>query len=107
MRLALDFQIRQHCLIVRTPVDDAVPAIDQSFVVKTNESFTHGARKIVVHGESKARPVNRCAFTAQLIQNLSAVFLLPLPNPLDKFLAAQIMAALSFFFQRPRYHQLG
>ncbi len=51
LRLAQNLEIGKHGLIVRTPIDDAIAAINHSIVVQAHERFAHGARKILVHGE--------------------------------------------------------
>ena len=106
MRVAQHFQIRKHRLVVGTPVDDAISAIDQALVIQAYEGLTHGARKILVHREPFARPIDRRAFAPYLIQNLSAVFLLPLPDSLDELFASQVVSRLPFLLQLARNHQL-
>src|SRR5207248_6099355 len=58
LRLAQNFQIRKHRLIVRAPVNDPVAAIDHPVFVQPDERFAHRARKIFVHRERKSRPID-------------------------------------------------
>ena len=106
LRLAQNFEIGKHRLIVWTPVDDAFAAIDHALVIETHENFAHRPRKILVHRESFARPIDRGAFAAHLFGNLAAGVFLPFPNALDKLFATQIVTRLAFFLQLARDHQL-
>ena len=56
--LVLHFEIRNRRLAAGTPVDDVLPAIDQSFFIQADKDFTHRARKILVHGEVLAVPID-------------------------------------------------
>ena len=106
LRQFLDFEIGKHGLILRTPVNDPVAAIDHSLFVQPHEHFAHRARQILVHRELLARPVDRSAFATHLHGDLSARFVFPLPNALDKLLAPEIVPRLPFLLQRARDHQL-
>ena len=43
----------------------------------------------------------------QLVDDHPAVFFLPLPNPLDELLSAQLMTVQAFARQLPLHHILG
>ena len=44
LRIFLHFEIGEHRLIVRTPVDDPFAAIDQSVIIQTHKDFADYAR---------------------------------------------------------------
>ncbi len=102
----LHFEIRDRSLVPGTPVHDVVATINQALFVQADEHFAHGVRKIVVHGEVFAVPVDGGAEALHLVEDGAAVKLLPLPNALDKFLAAHVAALLAFFFQLLLDHHL-
>src|SRR6185369_14851420 len=104
LRQLLDFEIGEHRLVLRAPVNDAVAAIDQTVLVATHKHVAHDARKVFVHRELLARPVDRVANAAHLYGDLSARLAFPLPNTFDKLLAPEIVTRLAFLLQRARDH---
>ena len=103
----LDLEIGNRRLAPRTPVDDVLAAINQSFFIQADENLAHGAGKPVVHGEVFAVPIDRRAQPLHLVENRAAVVLLPFPDALDERLAPQIAALLAFRRQLPLHHHLG
>ncbi len=93
-------------LAARTPVHHVLPAIDQSLFIQPDEHLAHRARKIFVHREIFAIPIDRCAQPFHLVENRAAVELLPLPHALNKFLASQIAAFFAFFREIALHHHL-
>ena len=87
------FLIRERRAALRAPVDDAVALVDQAFLVETDEDLLHRRREAGVQGEAFALPVAGRADGAQLLDDLAAVRLLPLPHPLQELLPAQVTAA--------------
>ena len=57
----IDLQIRDGTHTARTPIDDTLPAIDQSFFVQAHEDFTHRLRQTFIKREALTRPVARSA----------------------------------------------
>ncbi len=106
LRLAQNFEIGQYGLIVRTPIHNAIAAINHSVVVQAHKGFADSARKILVHGETFARPIDRRALAPDLLENLPAVLLLPGPDAFGKLLTAKIVARQAFLLQLARHHQL-
>ena len=102
----LHFEIRDRGLAARAPVHDVFAAVDQAFFIESDEDLAHGARKILVHGEVFAVPVNGCAQALHLVEDRAAVELLPFPYSLDEFLAAQVAAFLAFFGELALDHHL-
>ena len=102
----LHFEIGNRGLVPGAPVHDVVPAIDQALFIKADEDFAHGVRKIFVHGEIFAVPVDGRAQPLHLVEDRAAVELLPFPDALDKFFAAQVAALLAFLRELALHHHL-
>ena len=101
------FEVAQRGEAARTPVDDVGAAIDQSLFPEAHEGFAHGARELLVHGEELARPVDGVAKTLHLLEDVSAVLLLPLPDAFEEGLAADVLAFLALAGQLALHHHLG
>ncbi len=91
----VDLGVAERGEIARTPVDDALGAVDQVVVVERFEDRLDGPRQAVVHREAFARPVDAVAETAHLAEDLPAVALLPLPRLRDEVLAGVVEASLA------------
>src|SRR5262249_100196 len=107
LRFAQNLQVRKYGLIIRAPVNDAVATINQPVFVETHEMLAYGARKILIHRKAIARPIDRRPLATQLVQNLAAILLLPLPNALDELFATEIVPGQPFLLKLSRHHQLG
>ena len=90
------FEVGDGGVELGVPVDQALAAIDQAVLVQAYEGFFHGFGQAVVHGEALARPVHRAAQATNLPGDGAAGLLLPLPDFLQEFLAAQVVAANTF-----------
>ncbi len=86
------FEVGQRGVQYRVPVDQALAAIDQAFVVQRFEYFQYGGRAGVVHGEDFTRPVGRIAETAHLPGDGIAGIGFPLPDLVDERVAPEIVA---------------
>ena len=102
----LDFEIGDRGLMPGTPVHDVISAINQAFFIQADEHLAHGVRKIFVHGEVLAIPVDRSAEALHLVENRAAIKLLPFPDALNEFLAAQFAALLAFLGEVALHHHL-
>ena len=103
--LVLHLGIRDGGVAVGAPVDHAVAAVDQAFVVQAHEHFLDSLRAAFVHGKALALPVAAAAQLLQLADDAVAVLGLPCPGALQKTIAAdhllgQALGAHSF-------HHLG
>src|SRR5579859_3636506 len=90
--LVLHFEIRQHRLAPWAPVHHVFAAVNQPSLPQADEYFAHRARQAGVHGEALAAPVTAHAHADHLALDGVAVLLLPLPDALDEFLAADLIA---------------
>ena len=89
---------------VGAPVDDPAAPVDQALFIQILKGLTHRFGAAFVHGEAAAAPVGRSAQLLLLIQNSSAVFFLPLPDPAEKFLPAQVIAGLVLLLPQVFFH---
>src|SRR5690606_24160272 len=90
----------------RTPVDDALRAVDQAVVVQPLEDGVDGPGEPFIHREALAVPVHRIAEAAHLAEDGPTRLGLPLPNPLDKLLPAEVMPREALGRELPLYHVL-
>ncbi len=104
--LVLHFEIGDRGFVPRAPVHDVMSAINQAFLIQADEHLAHRVRKVFVHGEVLAVPVDGGAETFHLVEDGAAVELLPFPDALDEFLAAQVAALLAFFGELFLHHHL-
>ena len=79
----------------RIPVHQTFAAVNQPVFMQADEEGAHGAREGVIHGEAFARPVKRGAEAAQLLHDLSAGLVFPLPDFFGKGFAAEVVPRLS------------
>ncbi len=82
---------RQRGEAARAPVDDPLGPVDQPVVVQPLEDRLDGPGQPLVHGEPLAGPVHGVAEAAHLGQDPAAVLALPLPDPLDERLPAEVV----------------
>ena len=95
----LDLDVGDRRLQLRIPVDEALVAIDQPLAIELHEHLEHGLRQALVHGEALARPVAGGAKPLQLVDDGPAGFGLPLPDALEKRLAAHVAATRLLAFR--------
>lgn len=97
--LVLDLDVRDGRQTARTPVDDALGAVDQLFVVEPLEDGLDGLGQALVHGEPLTRPGDAVSQAPHLSADLPAGLGLPLPDPLDEGLPAQVVPGLALLAQ--------
>ena len=96
-----------HCRLQhRIPVDQALAAIDQAFVVQPHEGFIDHRRQFVVHREVLVRPADAVAHAAHLARDGGARAVLPVPHLGDEILAPEIMARQAGILQLALDHDL-
>ena len=103
----LDLDVAQCGQAARAPVDDPFGPVDQVVVEEPLEDRLHGPGQALVHREPLAGPVHAIAEPAHLTEDLAAGLRLPLPDPLDEGLAAQVVAAEAFLGEFTLHHVLG
>ena len=89
-----DFEVGDGGFQYRVPVHQALAAVYQPVFVQADEEGAHRAREVVVHGEAFARPVERGAEAAQLLHDLPAGLVFPLPDFGGKGFAAEVVPRL-------------
>jgi hypothetical protein len=105
--LRVDFEVGHGRAQHRVPVDQALAAVDQALFVQAHEDFRHRLRTRLVHREVFAVPVGGGAQAAHLAGDGVARLFLPLPDFLDEFFAAEVVARDLLGVQLALDHDLG
>ncbi|RWX47565.1 hypothetical protein H206_06312 [Candidatus Electrothrix aarhusensis] len=105
--IVLHLIVRQGGETARAPVDDVVALVDQPFVIEANKDLTHGFGQAIIHSEAFSVPIAGSAHPFELVDNGAALFFLPLPDPLNEFFSAQVMAGCILCGQLSLHHVLG
>ena len=85
-----NFKIGNGRFAARAPVDDILPAIDQSLFIQPDEDLHDGTRQPVVHRKSFPAPVAGYTHATHLIENRSPACLFPFPGEFQEFFPPQI-----------------
>ncbi|EGF33004.1 hypothetical protein IMCC9480_1430 [Oxalobacteraceae bacterium IMCC9480] len=86
------FQIRHRRAQHRIPMHQSLAAIDQALLEQPHEYFGDGARELRIHREIFAAPVGRGTHPAHLTGDGRTGLFFPLPDFLDEFFTAKVMA---------------
>ena len=92
---------------VGAPVDNAAALVDQTLFVQGDEDLPHGLGAALVHGEPGALPVAACAQLLLLLHNAVAVFVLPVPDALQKLFTTKIVAGQTLLAKLLLHLDLG
>ena len=87
-----------------TPIDDAAALVNEALIIQLAEGLPHRPRTALVHGKATAIPVAGGAHLHLLLHDAIAIFLLPVPDPLQEFFAAQIVASKPFLLAQGLLH---
>ena len=90
-----------------TPVDDVVPAVDQTLLVQPHEGLAYRPREPFVEREVGPRPVRRAADRLELLEDRGAGAAHVGPHPLDECLPAQVEPGQPLLGLEPLDHVLG
>ncbi len=82
--LVLYLDLGESGVAAGTPVDDALPAVDEPLVVEIHEHLLHRVAEPVVEGEALPAPVCGETETTDLLLDPVAVLGLPCPDTLDE-----------------------
>src|SRR5271166_1117785 len=104
---ALDFEIRDHGVHYRVPVDEPLVTINEAFAIELDEDASHRRREARVHREAFAAPIRRDTEPAQLMDDGAARLLFPFPDARDEPRAAEIMFRLALVGELIANHNLG
>ena len=91
-----DLFVAQRGERLRAPVHHALAAVDESFVEEIDKDLRDPAAVVRVHREALALPVARAPEALELLDDDTPVLFLPLPDFIEKGLAAHIAAGLAF-----------
>ena len=100
------FEVGNRRVQLGVPVDQALAAVDQAVFVQAHERFFNRFREAVVHGEALAAPVHGRAEATDLTADVAAGLILPFPDFLEEFLAAQVVAILALGFELTLHQHL-
>ena len=89
--LVLDLGVGKRRTALGAPVDDAAALIDKALFVQLAECFAHALCACFVHRKCASVPIAGCAEHLLLLNDAVAVFILPLPDAVEEFLAAKII----------------
>ena len=93
-----DLFVAQRGERLRAPVHHPLAAVDESFVKEIDKDLRNPAAVVRVHREALALPVARAPEALELLDNDAAVLFLPLPDLVEKGLAAHVPAGLALLF---------
>ena len=94
----LYFRIRNRSQAVWTPVDDSLPTVNQTFIIKIYKNFLNCFITALIHRKTLSIPITGRAHFLKLRYNSSAEFIFPCPCTLQKLFSANIVFCESFFF---------
>ncbi len=100
------FQVRNSRLQTRRPVDHARTLVDQPFFIQLHKSFPHRTGQTFIQGETLAIPIARCAQPSELVDDLTAILLFPLPDACFEGFAPDCFTRGAFFAQQILHLQL-
>ena len=91
--LPLRFDVGNACLKDGIPVHDALPAVDEAPIEPIDKDLEDRLGILLVEGEPGSGPIEGASEQPKLVQDRIARLAPPLPNPLDKGLAAELRPA--------------
>ena len=95
--LVLDLGVGDGGAAVGAPVDDALTAVDETFLVEVAEDLPDSLGTALVQREALPLPVTGRAHLLELLDDAAAVLGLPLPGALEELLPAEILLGDSLF----------
>ena len=102
-----DLEVRDRGARPRVPVDEVVVAVDEALVVERDEDAVDGAHVALVEREALVLVVAGGAEALVLLDDLPAVALAPLPDPLEEGLTAELVAGCPLRAELLLDHHLG
>ena len=103
----VNLDVGQRGQAARAPVDDPLRPVDEPVVEQPLEDGLHRAGQALVHREPLPGPVHAVAEPPHLAEDGAAGCGLPLPDPLDERLPAQVVPAQALLGQLALDHVLG
>ena len=102
--LVLHLRVGEGGDAVGAPVDNAASLVNKALIVELAEGLPDGLGKPLVHGEAGPGPVAGHAHLLLLLDNAVSVLFLPLPDPLEELLPAQVIAAQALVDPEVLFH---
>mmetsp|Transcript_17815 Transcript_17815/g.30197 ORF Transcript_17815/g.30197 Transcript_17815/m.30197 type:complete len:323 (-) Transcript_17815:117-1085(-) len=104
----LHLQVGESSLEGATPVDQSCGAVDEALLEHPHEGLGDSLGPLVVEGEGEAIPVDRDAVALELVVDLAAVLVLPLPHLLHELLSPEVVPSFSLLLPKHLLdHALG
>jgi len=103
----LHLDIGQRGQAARAPVDDPLCPVDEAVVEQPLEDGLHRPGQALIHGEPLTGPVHAVAQAAHLAEDGATGFRLPLPDPLDERVPAEVVPGQALLGEFPLDHVLG
>ena len=100
------FQVGNRRMQHRVPVDQPLAAVDQPFLVESNENLGNRLAEFRVHGEAVSRPIHRCAQPPDLPGDGVSGLLLPIPHPAHESVPPQFAPRPAFGIQQSFHDHL-
>ena len=79
------------CQTMRTPVDDTLTAVNQSFIIKFYKYFLNGFIATLVHRKTFSVPITGRSHFLKLRYDASTVLFFPVPGTLQEFFTSDIL----------------
>ena len=95
-----NFGIGDRSEAFRAPVDDALATIDQALIIVLNKYVFNCFTAAFVHGESFVFPVTGRTDLLELLNDTSAVLLLPFPGTLEELVTPEVIFSKTLFLHR-------
>ena len=96
----VDFVVAESSAVLRAPVDDIFPAVDETLIEQPDKNFFYSIRQSFVHRKTFTLPIAGNAELAELPNDSDAVLFAPLPYTFDEFFSSKIVPVLAFFGER-------
>jgi hypothetical protein len=103
----INLGIRDRGLAMRTPVDDALTAVDETLLIEALENIANSAAAALIKGKALTGPVAGGAHLFELRNDTSAVLLLPSPSALKEAVTAEVFLGKTFLAHRFNDLSLG
>ncbi len=104
--MVFHFEVGDCGVQLGVPVYQPLATVDQAVFVQAHEGFLNGFGQAVVHREALAAPVDRRAQATDLAADVATGLILPFPDFFEKFVATQIVTALTQGFELALHQHL-
>ena len=93
------FRVTKGGHTVGAPVDDPAALVNQALLIQGDKHLPHGLGAALIHGEPGTVPITAGTQLLLLLHDPVAEAVLPVPNPLQELLPAQVVTGQAFLPQ--------